>query len=115
MPKHLNDDNLNLLIYFKFIPHHFLAHALGAEFQEAEKWWGIKKYMPVARQRHTKARRDRARVFYKIKAKKLVVCGNCKAEKEAHIVCPKCGYYKGKEVVDTMKKTKKKAAKKAKK
>jgi large subunit ribosomal protein L32 len=64
--------------------------------------------MPVARQRHTKARRDRARVHYKLKAKGTVVCSNCKAPILAHITCPKCGFYKGKEVVDTMKKISKK-------
>jgi large subunit ribosomal protein L32 len=68
--------------------------------------------MPVAKQRHTKARRDRARVFYKIKAKKLVACTKCKAEILPHITCPKCGFYKGKEVVDTMKKVNKKSKKK---
>lgn len=64
--------------------------------------------MPVARQKHTKARRDRARVQFKIKSKSLITCSNCKAEIPSHIVCPKCGYYKGKEVVDTMKKITKK-------
>ena len=59
--------------------------------------------MPVARQRHTKARRDRARVQFAIKVKKTINCPNCKAEILPHIVCPKCGYYKGREIVDTMK------------
>ncbi len=68
--------------------------------------------MPVARQRHTKARRDRARVYYKLKPQKLVECTNCKAQIVPHITCPKCGFYKGKEVVDTMKKASKKAKKK---
>lgn len=67
--------------------------------------------MPVARQRHTKARRDRARVFLKLKKKNLVECTNCGAQIAAHTVCPKCGYYKKKEVVDTMKKLNKKAKK----
>lgn len=67
--------------------------------------------MPVARQRHTKARRDRARVHLKLKTKKLVKCANCGAMIKAHTACPKCGYYKGKEVVDTMKKANKKAKK----
>jgi len=67
--------------------------------------------MPVARQRHTKARRDRARVFLKLKTRKLVECSNCKKEIIPHKVCPKCGYYKGKEVVDTMKKINKKKKK----
>lgn len=63
--------------------------------------------MPVARQRHTKARRDRARKELKLKTKNLVKCTNCKAEIKAHITCPKCGYYKGKEVVDTLKRVSK--------
>jgi len=67
--------------------------------------------MPVARQRHTKARRDRARVHHQLKAKNLVTCSNCKAEIKAHTTCPKCGYYKGNEVVDTMKKVNKKVKK----
>lgn len=68
--------------------------------------------MPVARQRHTKARRDRARVHHAIKPKKLVACTNCKEKIPSHVACPKCGYYKGKEVVDTMKRINKKAKKK---
>jgi large subunit ribosomal protein L32 len=67
--------------------------------------------MPVARQRHTKARRDRARVFYKLKPKSLVACSNCNAMIIAHTACPKCGFYKKKEVVDTMKKVNKKVKK----
>jgi large subunit ribosomal protein L32 len=67
--------------------------------------------MPVARQRHTKARRDRARVQYKLNPKDLTTCPNCKAKISTHIACPKCGYYKGKEVVDTMKKINKKTKK----
>jgi large subunit ribosomal protein L32 len=68
--------------------------------------------MPVARKRHTKARRDRARVFYKLKPKNLVECPNCKTQIEAHIVCSNCGQYKGKEVIDTTKKLARKAKKK---
>ncbi len=65
--------------------------------------------MPVAKQRHTKARRDRARAHHAIKPKALVACSNCKAQILPHITCPKCGFYKGKEVVNTMKKADKKA------
>jgi len=64
--------------------------------------------MPVSRQRHTHARRDRARVHHQLKVKKMVACTNCKAKILPHIACPKCGYYKGKEVIDTMKKANKK-------
>ncbi len=68
--------------------------------------------MPVSRQHHTKARRDRARVYHQIKAKKTVACSNCNARILPHLTCPKCGYYKSKEVVDTMKRINKKSKKK---
>lgn len=64
--------------------------------------------MSVQKQRHTKARRDRARVQLKLKSKGLVKCAHCGAMIPAHTVCPKCGYYKGKEVINTLKKIKKK-------
>ena len=36
--------------------------------------------MPVQKQRHTRARRDRARVQYEITPKNLVKCAKCGAE-----------------------------------
>ena len=68
--------------------------------------------MPVARQRHSKARRDRARKMLVMKTKNLGSCPNCKAKIISHVACPKCGFYKGKEVVDMMKRINKKAKKK---
>lgn len=65
--------------------------------------------MSVQKQRHTKGRRDRARKMLAMKAAKLVKCSHCGAMIAAHKVCSKCGFYKGKEVVDTMKKANKKA------
>ena len=67
--------------------------------------------MPVQKQRHTKARRDRARKMLALKGKVLVVCSNCKTKIQPHMACPKCGYYKGKEVVNTLKKLNKKKTK----
>jgi len=67
--------------------------------------------MPVQKQRHTKARRDRARKMLAIKGKVLATCTNCKAKIESHKACPKCGYYKGREVVNTLKKLGKKKVK----
>lgn len=64
--------------------------------------------MSVQKQRHTKARRDRARKMLAMKPKKAVKCSHCGAMIKAHIVCPKCGFYKGKEAVNTIKKAKKK-------
>ena len=64
--------------------------------------------MSTMKQKHTKGRRDRARKMLKLKSKSLVKCSHCGAQIQAHAVCPKCGYYKGKEVVNTMTKIKKK-------
>jgi len=68
--------------------------------------------MSTQKQRHTKGRRDRARAELKLSPSSLVKCTKCGAMIKAHITCPKCGFYKGVEVVDTMKKVTKKAAKK---
>lgn len=64
--------------------------------------------MPVARQRHTKARRDRARVHLKLKEKNLVACSKCGEKIPAHKACPKCGTYRKREAIDTLKKIEKK-------
>lgn len=60
--------------------------------------------MGTPKQRHTKGRRDRARIQYKLTPKELVRCSNCGAQIQSHVVCSKCGYYKGREVVNTTKK-----------
>ncbi|MFA6973437.1 MAG: 50S ribosomal protein L32 [Parcubacteria group bacterium] len=67
--------------------------------------------MSVQKQRHTKGRRDRARVNLQLKKKALVKCTHCGSMIAAHVVCSKCGYYKGKEVKNTLKKVTKKAKK----
>jgi large subunit ribosomal protein L32 len=63
--------------------------------------------MSTQKQRHTKARRDRARKMLSLKLKKLVKCTRCGAMIAAHTACSKCGYYKGKEAINTLKKIKK--------
>ena len=40
------------------------------------------------------------------------ICVKCKAPILAHTVCKNCGYYKGKQIIDVMKKLDKKAKKK---
>lgn len=64
--------------------------------------------MSTMKQKHTKGRRDRARKMLALKKKKLNKCSHCGAMILPHAVCAKCGYYKGKEVVDTTKKIAKK-------
>jgi large subunit ribosomal protein L32 len=39
------------------------------------------------------------RTHFKLSVSGLVKCPNCGAMIKAHNVCPKCGYYNGKQVV----------------
>lgn len=55
--------------------------------------------MSVPKQHHTKGRRDRRRIRFKIETKTLVECSHCKKMIKAHEICSYCGYYKGKEEV----------------
>ena len=68
--------------------------------------------MAVPKQRHTKSRRDKRRAHIFIKPFNLVRCSHCGAMIPPHIVCPYCGYYKGKQVVDVLAKLSKKERKK---
>ena len=59
--------------------------------------------MSVPKQRHSKARQARGRVHYVKSIKNDVLCLKCGASILAHRVCPKCGFYKDREYVNTMK------------
>jgi large subunit ribosomal protein L32 len=55
--------------------------------------------MPVPKRRHSRARGRKRRTHYKISAPDLSKCPNCGETKMPHRVCPHCGYYKGKPVI----------------
>ncbi len=55
---------------------------------------------PLPKRKVSKGRRDRRRTHDSLKARKLVSCPNCGDMRLPHHVCPNCGYYKGREVVD---------------
>jgi len=67
--------------------------------------------MSVPKQRHTKQRRDRKRDRFAIKTKATQKCPKCGSPILPHIVCKKCGFYKGREIVNTLKKVEKKKKK----
>lgn len=68
--------------------------------------------MSVPKQRCTKGRRDRRRKRFKIVSQKLIKCPKCSKSMSPHRVCSNCGYYKGREVINTLKKSEKKDKKK---
>ncbi|HFC76994.1 MAG TPA: 50S ribosomal protein L32 [Candidatus Moranbacteria bacterium] len=59
--------------------------------------------MAVPKQRQNKARKGRRRAGQlnknNIAKAQTVKCSNCGARILSHRVCPKCGFYKGKEVI----------------
>lgn len=55
--------------------------------------------MAVQKRRTSKARRDRRRANWKMKAVQLVECPRCFELKVPHRVCLKCGFYKDRNVV----------------
>ncbi len=58
--------------------------------------------MPNPRKRHSKARRNKRRTHDKLTTQSLSKCPNCHEMKLPHRVCPHCGYYKGREVIEVV-------------
>lgn len=57
--------------------------------------------MAVPKRRVSKARRDKRRNnVWKISAPALEKCPKCGALKRDHRLCPSCGYYDGRQVVE---------------
>ena len=67
--------------------------------------------MAVPKQRHTKSRRNKRRMHLYIEKPVLSLCPKCKKPVLPHIACHNCGYYKGEEVIDVLKKLTKKEKK----
>ncbi len=65
----------------------------------------------VPKQRKTKSRQANRRMHLYLKRLLLVSCPKCGKSVLPHTVCRNCGYYKGKEVIDVMKKLTKKERK----
>ncbi len=61
--------------------------------------------------RHTKGHTANRRSHHALKTARFMTCPKCSAKHLAHRMCEKCGTYRGRLVVDTMKKALKKAKK----
>mgnify|MGYP002862785355 CR=1 FL=1 len=56
--------------------------------------------MAVPRAKTSKARTLRRQgINMKLTAPTLVECNNCGNLKQQHVVCPKCGFYRGRQVI----------------
>ena len=56
--------------------------------------------MPNPKRRHSQARTSKRRAHDHLTAQSLSECPNCHERKLPHRACPKCGYYKGREVIE---------------
>ncbi len=64
--------------------------------------------MPLPKRQHSRQRGKKRRTHWKVKLLSLSVCQQCKKSVIPHRVCPYCGYYKGKPVVEIKPKEEKK-------
>ena len=64
--------------------------------------------MALPKRRHSATRGRKRRTHWKVPSSTLSPCPQCKQPKLSHRVCPICGYYKGKQVVEIKVKEKKK-------
>ncbi len=55
--------------------------------------------MAVPKKRTSKANKNMRRSHHALSATNLINCPNCAEKMRPHRVCPSCGFYKGKEVV----------------
>jgi len=53
--------------------------------------------MAVPKRKTSQSKRDKRRTHYKVTAVNVSLCPNCKEPKLSHIICPKCGFYRGKQ------------------
>ncbi len=55
---------------------------------------------PLPKRKLSKGRRDRRRAHDALKVQNLVQCSNCGEMRLPHRVCPHCGHYQGREVIE---------------
>jgi large subunit ribosomal protein L32 len=64
--------------------------------------------MPNPKRRHSNTRTRKRRTHDKMTAMNTSACANCGNPIAPHRVCPKCGHYKGRQVIQIKAKEKKK-------
>jgi len=57
--------------------------------------------MPVPKRKTSRASRDSRRANYDLEVPATSVCPQCHQPKLPHRVCSECGYYNGKEILET--------------
>ncbi|MBI5195273.1 MAG: 50S ribosomal protein L32 [Nitrospirae bacterium] len=60
--------------------------------------------MPNPTHRHSRSRRDKRRANWKIEAPNIALCPDCHEPKLPHRICPHCGTYRGKRIIEIVEK-----------
>ncbi|GBE05543.1 MAG TPA: 50S ribosomal protein L32 [Nitrospirae bacterium] len=60
--------------------------------------------MPNPTHRHTRSRRDKRRANWKLSEPNVVLCSECGEHTLSHRVCPSCGSYRGKKIIEVIEK-----------
>jgi large subunit ribosomal protein L32 len=56
--------------------------------------------MAVPKKKHSKSRKNKRRSQWVLTAPQLTLCPHCHQERASHRVCPHCGYYGGRLIID---------------
>lgn len=56
--------------------------------------------MAVPKRRQSNARSGTRRAHHAIKPRQLTYCPQCSTARPTHVICPNCGYYMGRVVVE---------------
>ncbi|HPX79020.1 MAG: 50S ribosomal protein L32 [Bacteroidales bacterium] len=56
--------------------------------------------MAHPKNRVSKQRRNKRRTHYKLTTPTLATCSNCGSTVMYHRVCPECGFYRGRQIVE---------------
>ena len=56
--------------------------------------------MPLPKRRHSNQRTRLRRTHYKLDVPTISKCSNCNEPVMYHHVCPSCGFYRGKKVIE---------------
>ncbi|MBD3331819.1 50S ribosomal protein L32 [candidate division GN15 bacterium] len=57
--------------------------------------------MALPKRRHSRTRGRKRRTNWKVSLPNVSECPQCHSPKLPHHICPSCGYYKGRKVIDT--------------
>jgi large subunit ribosomal protein L32 len=55
--------------------------------------------MAVPKRKHSNSRTGKRRSHDRLKPRQLTSCSQCSTAIPTHVICPKCGYYMGREVI----------------